>query len=226
MNIGSKLREARAESKMTQEQAAETLGVSRQTISNWENEKSFPDIASVVKMSEMYHVSLDSLLKGEEEAMSDYVGYLKESTDVVKSKDRVGKLTILLTYLSIWTGMVFLYWFIFTDPTDVMGFEAVFEWLVLPVVELILGYQVGRNNYWGGAKWLLVVPAGLMHMGLQAATLGAHFYFAYHRFEIIYCLNSALAAFGVIATLIGIVCGYNVYLREKRKAAEAAKTEA
>ena len=43
-DIGSKIKAARIEKKLTQEQVAELLGVSRQTISNWENEKSYPDI--------------------------------------------------------------------------------------------------------------------------------------------------------------------------------------
>ena len=51
-DIGCKIKEARIEKKLTQEQVAELLGVSRQTISNWENEKSYPDIISVIKMSE------------------------------------------------------------------------------------------------------------------------------------------------------------------------------
>lgn len=49
---------------MTQEQVAGLLEVSRQTISNRENAKSYPDIVSVIKMSECYDVSLDYLLKG------------------------------------------------------------------------------------------------------------------------------------------------------------------
>ena len=48
-DIGSKIKAARLEKKLTQEQVAELLGVSRQTISNWENEKSYPDIISVIK---------------------------------------------------------------------------------------------------------------------------------------------------------------------------------
>ena len=40
-DIGSKIKSARLEKKLTQEQVAELLGVSRQTISNWENEKSY-----------------------------------------------------------------------------------------------------------------------------------------------------------------------------------------
>ena len=65
-DIGCKIKAARIEKKLTQEQVAELLGVSRQTISNWENEKSYPDIISVIKMSECYDVSLDYLLKGEQ----------------------------------------------------------------------------------------------------------------------------------------------------------------
>ena len=63
MEIGSKLKKARNEKGLTQEQTADALGVSRQTISNWENNKSYPDIISVKKMSEIYSISLDHLLK-------------------------------------------------------------------------------------------------------------------------------------------------------------------
>ena len=59
MDIGSKIKKSRADAKITQEQAAQALGISRQTISNWENERSYPDIVSVLKMSELYSVSLD-----------------------------------------------------------------------------------------------------------------------------------------------------------------------
>lgn len=61
MNIGRKLKEARMKMKFTQEMTAELLHVSRQTISNWENEKAIPDIISVIKLSEIYDMSLDDL---------------------------------------------------------------------------------------------------------------------------------------------------------------------
>ena len=87
-DIGSKIKSARLEKKLTQEQVAELLGVSRQTISNWENEKSYPDIISVIKMSDCYEVSLDYLLKGEQ-TMKTYYEYLEESTNVVKSNQKM-----------------------------------------------------------------------------------------------------------------------------------------
>ena len=63
MELGIKLKKARTEKGITQEYAAELLGVSRQSISNWENNKSYPDIISVIKMSDIYSISLDHLLK-------------------------------------------------------------------------------------------------------------------------------------------------------------------
>ena len=74
MDIGGKIKKSRTDAKITQEQAAQALGISRQTISNWENERSYPDIVSVLKMSDLYSVSLDYLLKGEG-PMKDYLDY-------------------------------------------------------------------------------------------------------------------------------------------------------
>ena len=61
MEIGKKLKDARMKSGFTQETVAEKINVSRQTISNWENEKSYPDIISVIALSDLYSISLDDL---------------------------------------------------------------------------------------------------------------------------------------------------------------------
>lgn len=52
MEIGVKLKEACINKGCTQESVAEIIQVSRQTISNWENEKSYPDIVNVIKLSD------------------------------------------------------------------------------------------------------------------------------------------------------------------------------
>lgn len=85
MEIGKKLKAARANSGLTQEQVSEEIQVSRQTISNWENEKSFPDIISVIKLSDLYNISLDRLLKGDNEMMK----HLDESTNIVSSNKKL-----------------------------------------------------------------------------------------------------------------------------------------
>ena len=89
MEIGSIIRNARNNAKLSQEQAAEALGVSRQTISNWETGKSYPDIISVIRMSELYSVSLDHLLKEEDSMKQTYKEYLEESTNTWKLIDQI-----------------------------------------------------------------------------------------------------------------------------------------
>lgn len=69
MHIGEKIKTAREEQGLTQAQAAEALMVSRQTVSNWETGRSLPDIVSVLRMSQLYQISLDALLKGDREMM-------------------------------------------------------------------------------------------------------------------------------------------------------------
>lgn len=65
MSIGEKLKNCRKEAGLTQEYVCEQINVSRQTISNWENEKTLPDIYSLVSLSEIYGISLDQLIKGD-----------------------------------------------------------------------------------------------------------------------------------------------------------------
>ena len=54
MDLGTKLKQARQSRNVTQETLAERLGVSRQTISNWENNRSYPDIVSIIALSDLY----------------------------------------------------------------------------------------------------------------------------------------------------------------------------
>ena len=79
--IGVKLRDARNACDLTQEEVAERIQVSRQTLSNWENEKTYPDINSVLKLSDLYGVSLDCLLKDDEKMIK----HMEDTMDTVKS---------------------------------------------------------------------------------------------------------------------------------------------
>lgn len=54
MEINQKLKNARINMNLTQEDVAEKIMISRQTISNWENGKSLPDIMSIINLSELY----------------------------------------------------------------------------------------------------------------------------------------------------------------------------
>ena len=106
MEIGKKLKDARMRSGFTQESVAEKVNVSRQTISNWENEKSYSDIISVIELSNLYSISLDELLKGDEKMME----HLEESTNVVKSTRKLIGVILLniITVILLITLSMFL----------------------------------------------------------------------------------------------------------------------
>jgi len=67
MKFGEKLRDARLKAELTQEAVAKRIGVSRQSLSNWENDRTYPDLASVLKLSDLYGLSLDDLLREDAE---------------------------------------------------------------------------------------------------------------------------------------------------------------
>lgn len=69
MNLGSQIKKYRSELSMSQDELAEKLFVSRQSVSNWENDKTYPDIKSLLLLSEDFQVSLDQLVKGDLEIM-------------------------------------------------------------------------------------------------------------------------------------------------------------
>lgn len=70
MDIGSNIRGLRTARGLTQEQLARALYVSRQTISNWESAKTVPDAQSLLMMSVLFSVSVDTLMKGDVQIMT------------------------------------------------------------------------------------------------------------------------------------------------------------
>ncbi len=69
MEIGSKIKKYRERINLSQEELADKVYVSRQTISNWENHKSYPDINSLKLLSNIFNVSLDEFIKEDIEEM-------------------------------------------------------------------------------------------------------------------------------------------------------------
>lgn len=63
MNLGSQILKIRKEKALTQEEFGKLFHVTRQTVSNWENEKSYPDLQTLVDLSDHFGISLDVLLK-------------------------------------------------------------------------------------------------------------------------------------------------------------------
>ena len=96
MELGQRLKDIRNLNKMSQEELADKIYVSRQTISNWENDKSYPDIHSLIMLSEIFNVTLDELVKGDIEIMKE-----KINEDIVSRFKKDSTIYGILLILSI-----------------------------------------------------------------------------------------------------------------------------
>ncbi|MCR5499747.1 MAG: helix-turn-helix domain-containing protein, partial [Acetatifactor sp.] len=73
MELCNQMKKYRTEAGLSQDALAEKIFVSRQTISNWETGKNYPDINSLLRMSEVFGVSVDALLKGDVEEIKEMI---------------------------------------------------------------------------------------------------------------------------------------------------------
>ena len=108
MELGKQIKMYRLENKLSQEELANRIYVSRQTISNWENDKSYPDINSLVLLSEVFKISLDKLIKGDIEIMKDAIQ--KEEVEKMNHYGRIYTIMLIVTVvsvvpLSMWLGV-------------------------------------------------------------------------------------------------------------------------
>ena len=73
MEFSKQIKKYRLDSKLSQDELAEKVYVTRQTISNWENGKNYPDVKSLLLLSTLFHISLDTLVKGDLEEMREQI---------------------------------------------------------------------------------------------------------------------------------------------------------
>lgn len=175
MDIGSKLKNSRKNAGLTQEAVAEKIGISRQTLSNWENNKSYPDVVSVIHLSDLYSVSLDELLKEDAGMMK----HIEETTNDVKSRQKFSKLVQVIAYLVIWAVAITVFWL--GGRVDAMGYSLVVLWLVLPVSTFIISIFIGKDDDWANYKWLMLIFFGVMYMLAEFATFKLANAVAFHK---------------------------------------------
>ena len=73
MEVSNRIREERERLGLSQEALAREIYVSRQTVSNWETGKTYPDVQSLLLLSNLFDVSVDSLVRGDMEAMESNI---------------------------------------------------------------------------------------------------------------------------------------------------------
>ena len=139
MNIGDKIKNAREENKLTQTQASESLMVSRQTISNWENGKSLPDILSVIRMSELYKISLDELLKGDKAMIEKF----EKDAEISKLEKRIIKYAWICFLVG---AVIFALGSVFEGNSVIEFLNGAIPWILLGLTFLFWILSLNKQN--------------------------------------------------------------------------------
>ncbi|AEB06192.1 helix-turn-helix domain protein [Coriobacterium glomerans PW2] len=128
MQVGAHIREHRARLALSQDDLAARIYVSRQTISNWENDKTYPDVQSLLLLSAVFDATVDELIKGDVDAMDKTVN---EDAGKMKQLEWYALACMVLGAAALyWAGYQFLSgWAWHTIPTvmhTVTGWTALF----------------------------------------------------------------------------------------------------
>ena len=106
MELAKQIKKYRIEYGLSQDELAEKLYVSRQTISNWENEKNYPDIKSILLMSYIFNISVDELVKGDMEDVKELI--FKEDMDNFEKYSTIMTVGMFICVISLWPLLHFM----------------------------------------------------------------------------------------------------------------------
>lgn len=143
MSLGKQLKNRREQLGLTQQEVADQIHVSRQTISNWEVGRNYPDIPTIIQLSDYYEVSLDELLKGDEHLMKK----MNEDAELLR---RIKKRKVLDGLLIGIIGLLFL-----LGVIDKINFTA--NWL--PVILIAVLYILTVVRYF------IIIPKDALNSG-------------------------------------------------------------
>lgn len=105
MELNSQIKKYRTELGLSQEELAEKVYVTRQTVSNWETGKSYPDIHSLLLLGALFDLSLDQLIKGDLETMKEII-----NEQEVKKFNRYSTILSVLFALAIASAVPLFMW--------------------------------------------------------------------------------------------------------------------
>lgn len=136
MLIGEKIKIIREDRKISQEQMAKSLNVSGQAVSNWERGKGYPDISNIIRLSEIYDISLDELIREDK----NYKEVLLEKK-IGKTVDNIFNVGLLLA-----TIIVLLYGYITHGFDSHQRFYIIFALvMIIHIVIYLYKLLVGKN---------------------------------------------------------------------------------
>ena len=130
MELGKQIKKYRQEAHLSQEELSNRVYVSRQTISNWENDKSYPDVNSLVLLSEIFQISLDNLIKGDIEVMKDVI-----QKEEIEKMNRYGKIYTIMLIVTAVSAVPLFMW---------LGVWAFIPWGIIWVSSMYFAFKIEK----------------------------------------------------------------------------------
>ena len=130
MELGKQIKMHRQEAHLSQEELANRVYVSRQTISNWENDKSYPDVNSLVLLSEIFQISLDNLIKGDIEVMKDVI-----QKEEIEKMNRYGKAYTIMLIATVISAVPLFMW---------LGVWAFIPWGIIWAISMYFAFKIEK----------------------------------------------------------------------------------
>lgn len=149
MTLGEKIYELRNQHNLSQGDLANKLNVSRQSISKWENNNSTPDLDKIIKLAEIFNVSLDELIKNEEKESP--VVNTPERNPINKTNDREKKIGKVLLISGVISIFVFL----------LLGLGITGFFIAVPLFACSIIYYKAKNNHFLYCLWAIIPIADL-----------------------------------------------------------------
>ena len=134
MELGNKILELRKKQNITQEELAEKIGVTRQTISKWELGETHPDISQAKKLSMIFNISLDELVNNDTENI------------IIEKISNTEKLSGLVLKILKVIGVLFII-FLIIDVISLIVFIALKDVETLKVEEIEMNCSINNNAY-------------------------------------------------------------------------------
>ena len=130
MELNEQIKKYRTEMNLSQEELAEKIYVTRQSVSNWENGKTYPDIHSILLLSSLFGISLDQLVKGDIEIMKEEI-----KKEEIAKMNRYGKTYALMLIATAVSAVPLFMW---------LGVWAFIPWGIILAISLYFAFKVEK----------------------------------------------------------------------------------
>lgn len=130
MELGKQIKKYRQVTHLSQEELADRIYVSRQTISNWENDKNYPDVNSLILLSEVFQISLDTLIKGDIKSMKEII-----NKEAAIELDRYSGVYAILLITVVVSAIPLAKW---------LGLWAIIPWGILVAITMYYAIKIEK----------------------------------------------------------------------------------